>query len=66
MSQDQGCVSNCFFQVQEDLKLWNMKLAQKLVEFQGRILPQEKIVQGYGIKYDVGKQTDWMKELRSK
>ena len=28
--------------VQEDLKLWNMKLAQKLVEFQGRVLPQEK------------------------
>jgi len=28
--------------VQEDLKQWNMKLAQKLVEFQGSVLPQEK------------------------
>jgi hypothetical protein len=59
----QWCV---FFQVQEDLKLWNMKLAQTLVEFQGRVLPQEKIVQGQDIKYDAGQQTDWTKELRSK
>jgi diadenosine tetraphosphate (Ap4A) HIT family hydrolase len=55
-----------FFQVQEDLKQWNMKLAQRLVEFQGRVLPQEKIVQGQDIKYDAGQQTDWTKELRSK
>jgi hypothetical protein len=55
-----------FFQVQEELKQWNMKLAQKLVEFQGRVLPQEKIVQGHDIKYDAGQQTDWTKELRSK
>jgi len=48
------------------MKLWNMKLAQKLVEFQGRILPQEKIVQGQDVKYDAGQQTDWTKELRSK
>ena len=51
--------------VQEDLKLWNMKLVQKLVEFQGRVLPQEKIVQGQDIKYDAGQQTDWTKELRN-
>lgn len=51
--------------VQEDLKLWNMRLAQKLVEFQGRILPQEKILQGHDVKYDAGEQTDWTKELRS-
>jgi len=49
--------------IQEDLKLWNMKLAQKLVEFQGRVLPQEKIVQRQDIKYDAGQQTDWTKEL---
>jgi hypothetical protein len=40
------------------------------VEFQGRILPQEKIVQGgqagQAVKYDAGYQTDWTKELRSK
>jgi aubergine-like protein len=51
--------------VQQDLKLWNMKLAQKLVEFQGRVLPQEKIVQGHDVKYDAGLQTDWTKELRN-
>jgi aubergine-like protein len=50
---------------QEDLILWNMKLAQKLVEFQGRVLPQEKIVQGQDIKYDAGQQTDWTKGLRN-
>jgi hypothetical protein len=47
-----------------------MKLATKLVEFQGRILQQEKIVQGSisgeVVKYDPGYQTDWTKELRSK
>jgi len=43
-----------------------MKLAQKLVEFQGRVLTQEKIVQGQDIKYDAGQYTDWTKELRSK
>ena len=51
--------------VQEDLKLWNMKRAQKLVEFRGRVLPQEKIVQGQDIKYDAGQQTDWTKVLCS-
>lgn len=49
---------------------WNMKLATKLVEFQGRILPQEKIVQGghsgQAVKYDPGYQVEWSKELRSK
>lgn len=49
---------------------WNMKLATKLVEFQGRILQQEKIVQGghsgQPVKYDAGYYTDWTKELRSK
>jgi hypothetical protein len=55
-----------FFQVQEDLREWNMKLAQKLVEFQGRVLPQEKIVQANEVKYDAGQYTDWTKELRSK
>jgi hypothetical protein len=56
--------------VQEDLAEWNMKLAEKLVQFQGRILPQEKIVQGgvpgQEVKYDAGHQTDWTRELRSK
>jgi len=37
----------------------------KLVEFQGRVLPQEKIVQGQDVKYDAGQQTDWTKELLS-
>lgn len=44
-----------------------MKLATKLVEFQGRILPQEKIVHGgEGLKYSAAYQTDWTRELRSK
>jgi hypothetical protein len=57
------------FQVHADLLEWNMRLANKLIEFQGRVLPQEKILQGgqgQEIKYDAGPQTDWTKELRSK
>jgi hypothetical protein len=56
--------------VQKDMEEWNMKLAMKLIEFQGRVLSQEKIVQGghsgQPVKYDAGYQTDWTKELRSK
>jgi hypothetical protein len=55
-----------FFQVQEDLKLWNMQISQKLVELQGHVLPQEKIIQGQHIKYDAGPLTDWTKEFLSK
>lgn len=55
--------------VQKDMEEWNMKLATKLVEFQGRVLSQEKIVQGghagQAVKYDAGYHTDWTKELRS-
>ena len=54
------------YQIQEDLKEWNMQLAEKLMEFQGRVLPQEKIIQGNDVKYDAGPQTDWTRELRSK
>jgi hypothetical protein len=57
-------------QVRKDMEEWNMKLATKLVEFQGRILPQEKILHGgpagQVVKSDAGYQTDWTRELRSK
>ncbi|KDR24113.1 Protein piwi, partial [Zootermopsis nevadensis] len=55
--------------VRTDLLEWNMRLADKLIEFQGRVLPQEKILQGghqgQEVKYDAGPLTDWTKELRS-
>jgi len=47
-----------------------MRLAKKLIEFQGRFLPQERIVQGgrpgEEVKYETGHQADWTRELRSK
>lgn len=51
----------------EELKKWDMELAQKLVEFPGRVLPTENIIQGQngGVKYSAGQDTDWTKSLRS-
>lgn len=51
----------------EELKRWDMKLAEKLIEIPGRVLPQEQILQGPGgrIKYPTGADVDWTRNLRS-
>nr|CAD7430757.1 unnamed protein product [Timema monikensis] len=50
--------------VRQDLEEWNLQLSNRLVEFNGRILPQEKILQAQDIKYDAGVDTDWTRNLR--
>lgn len=51
----------------EELKRWDMELASKLVDIPGRILPPEYIIQGNQgrIKYVVGSDVDWTRQLRS-
>ena len=43
---------------------WGLQLSNKLVEFQGRILPEELILQG-GKKINYNRESaDWSKEVR--
>lgn len=51
----------------EELKRWDMELAHKLIEFPGRVLPPEQIIQGRDgtKKYPSGEKTDWTQNLRS-
>lgn len=48
-----------------ELKQWDLKLAERLIEFGGRSLPPENIVAGGGKTYSAGRDADWTKELRS-
>lgn len=50
----------------QELKDWDMELANNLIEFAGRVLPPETVVGGGGSKYSAGKDVDWTKELRSR
>ncbi|XP_046997505.1 piwi-like protein Siwi isoform X1 [Schistocerca americana] len=52
-------------EVVSSLTEWNMKLGRSLVDVEGRILPQEKIIQSATIKYDAGHEADWTRQLRS-
>ncbi|GLV44692.1 aubergine [Carabus blaptoides fortunei] len=54
-------------EIVNELKKWDMKLSPKLVEFPGRILPPENIIQGLrgDVKYSAGQDTDWTRNLRS-
>lgn len=51
----------------EELKLWDMELATKLIDITGRVLPQEHIVQGKaGAKtYLSGEKSDWTSNVRN-
>lgn len=49
----------------EELRQWDMKLSTEIVEFGGRVLPQETIIGGEDRKYPTGKDVDWTKSLRS-
>ncbi|XP_073981992.1 piwi-like protein Siwi isoform X3 [Rhodnius prolixus] len=51
--------------VKEDLTMWNMELSTNLVEFTGRILPQEKVSYGNNKYVEAGPEADWTKSLRS-
>jgi hypothetical protein len=56
---------NYIFQIQEDMTLWNMKLSPTLVDFKGRILPCEEIIQGGDCRVKAGNEADWTKALRN-
>lgn len=54
-------------QVVDDLDMWNMSVAPKLVNFRARVLPQEKIIQGLPGReksYESGANFDWTAHLR--
>ncbi|XP_074640256.1 piwi-like protein 1 isoform X2 [Tubulanus polymorphus] len=51
-------------EVQKDMSGWGLKFAKTLLEFQGRVLPVEKIFQrdkSFGYKQD---EADWSREMR--
>lgn len=51
--------------VVKELRQWDFKLAEKLIEFPGRILPVETIVGGNDKNYSAGPDADWTRNLRS-
>ncbi|XP_063230017.1 piwi-like protein Siwi [Bacillus rossius redtenbacheri] len=55
--------------VRSDFKEWNMTLSNRLVEFNGRVLPPERIIlgkdRGQDVKCEVGQDADWTRNLRS-
>jgi aubergine len=53
-------------EIVKELKQWDMEVANMLIEFSGRILPQETIASGGNAKYSSGNDADWTRELRSK
>lgn len=53
-------------EIVQELKQWDLKLAETLVEFPGRLLPPETISGGRGSTYSAGREADWTRELRSR
>lgn len=51
--------------VVKELKQWDLKLAERLVEFAGRVLPPETIIAGKNATYSAGREADWTRDLRS-
>lgn len=51
--------------VVKELRQWDLRLAETLVEFAGRSLPPETIVGGKNRTYSAGREADWTRELRS-
>lgn len=51
--------------VVQELKQWDLTLANTLVEFTGRALPPEVIVGGRNLNYSAGREADWTRDLRS-
>lgn len=52
-------------EILEELKQWDLQLANNLIEFSGRILPVERMCGGQDKSYSAGQQVDWTRELRS-
>ncbi|XP_063362987.1 piwi-like protein Siwi [Cydia amplana] len=54
-------------EVVAELGTWDLKLANDLIKFKGRLLPPENITQGDGRKYAAGLTTEgWTKDMRSR
>lgn len=49
----------------QELNRWDLKLADRVVEFAGRAFPPETIVGGGNRSYNAGRQADWTRDLRS-
>ncbi|CAH1169267.1 unnamed protein product [Phyllotreta striolata] len=49
----------------EQLKSWDMKLADTLIRFKGRVMPPEAILGGNNVKLSSGPNAEWTRELRS-
>lgn len=51
----------------DELRKWDMELAERIIDLPGRILPRETIMQGAkgNVKFTVGEDADWTKSLRS-
>ncbi|XP_065212206.1 piwi-like protein Siwi isoform X2 [Planococcus citri] len=52
-------------EVSKKLKDWGLGISDKLVEVDGRILPQETIIAGQGKRFQSGPDVDWTKNLRT-
>ena len=52
-------------EVMSELKEWDFKMAENVVNFAGRELPQEDIFGGAERPYKSGQNTDWTRDLRS-
>ncbi|CAB3376469.1 Hypothetical predicted protein [Cloeon dipterum] len=53
--------------VVQELSQWNMQITNNLIQFQGRVLPQETIIQGKvgrEIRYPAGANVDWTPKLK--
>lgn len=53
-------------EVVQEIKRWDLGIANQLVRLQGRVLPTETMVGGQDQKYSAGAQTDWTRDLRTK
>lgn len=53
--------------IMEELKQWDMSLAENLIDFSGRVLPSENIIQGLSGKkcYLSGEKSDWTQNMRN-
>lgn len=49
----------------EELKMWDMQLANRLVEFNARVLPTEVLIGGLNRQIPAGERVDWTSALRS-
>lgn len=52
-------------EVVDEIRRWDLKLADRLVEFDGRILPPEKIYLGNRAEVSAGEKADWTFSFRN-